>query len=416
MRVGERQGVLKDTLKLLKKELETERLGNVRRLAQMRLFAVVVFFSLHLVLGYGFELQSFRGKESLFGVYLLMSGLLWVAAKRSSSIRNASSFAIPFVDLPFTFLILDTWAQGKGMQGQISTGLLGLSFMMFFISLSGLYFSKIQSVLTGVTALFLTLLLHLETQVPRDSMFIGLVLLVVSVVASHLKASRLDVLVRRSFDEHLRTEKLSRYFSPAVAKLLQSKRDDVPQDGMELDLTVLFADIRDFTKMSSQLSGQDTVRLLNEVHEQLVKCIFETSGTLDKYIGDGVMAYFGAPSGNELHADQAVACAIKMRFAIAQLNETRVGRGEAPIHIGIGLHSGRAVVGDVGAHFRREFTVIGDTVNTASRIESLTKKHKVDILVSDEVRERVSHNNHFVFQGEDVLRGKNTIMRTYTIA
>ncbi|MEY2987164.1 MAG: hypothetical protein RJB13_685 [Pseudomonadota bacterium] len=408
--------MLKETLKLLTKELETERLGNVRRLAQIRFFTVVIFFFLHLVFGYGFQLESFRGKELLFAVYLLISALLWLAAKRSISIRNVSSFAIPFVDIPFTFIILDTWAQGKGIQGQISTGLLGLSFMMFFISLSGFYFSKFQSILTGIIALILTLLLHLETQVPRDSTLIGLALLVVSVVASHLKASRLDVLVRRSFDEHLRTEKLSRYFSPAVAKLLQSKQDDVPQDGMELDLTVLFADIRDFTKMSSDMSGQDTVRLLNEVHEQLVKCIFETNGTLDKYIGDGVMAYFGAPSGNELHADQAVACAIKMRFAIAQLNEIRVARGQDPINIGIGLHSGRAVVGDVGAHFRREFTVIGDTVNTASRIEALTKKHKVDILVSDEVRSRVRYSNNFVFQGEDLLRGKNTVMRTYTLA
>lgn len=408
--------MLKETLNLLRNELETERLGNVRRLALIRLSAVLAFFILHLLLAYVFQLPTFRGKELLFFLYLLVSALLWIAAHRSQSLRNASSFAIPFVDLPFTFLILDSWANGKGLQGQISTGLLGLSFMMFFISLSGFYFSKLQSLLTGVVALFLTTLLHIETQVPRDSTFIGVLLLVIAVIASHVKSSRLDVLVRRSFDEHLRTEKLSRYFSPEVAKLLQSNREDVPQDGLELDLTILFADIRGFTQMSAQMSGQDTVRLLNEIHEKLVQCIFECQGTLDKYIGDGIMAYFGAPSGNALHADQAVNCAIKMRYAIADLNSARVGRGEKPIQIGIGLHSGRAVVGDVGAHFRREFTVIGDTVNTASRIESLTKKHKVDILVSEDVRSRVSHSNHFVFQGDDVLRGKNTSMRTYTIA
>jgi adenylate cyclase len=303
--------MLKETLNLLRNELETERLGNVRRLALIRLSAVLAFFILHLLLAYVFQLPTFRGKELLFFLYLLVSALLWIAAHRSQSLRNASSFAIPFVDLPFTFLILDSWANGKGLQGQISTGLLGLSFMMFFISLSGFYFSKLQSLLTGIVAIFLTTLLHIETQVPRDSTFIGVLLLVIAVIASHVKSSRLDVLVRRSFDEHLRTEKLSRYFSPEVAKLLQSNREDVPQDGLELDLTILFADIRGFTQMSAQMSGQDTVRLLNEIHEKLVQCIFECQGTLDKYIGDGIMAYFGAPSGNALHADQAVNCAIK---------------------------------------------------------------------------------------------------------
>lgn len=399
---------------LLARELDSERLGNVRRLAVIRMWTVGSFFALHILLGWGFDLLNFRGKELMFGVYLMIGVLLLFASRQSQSVRNASTFAIPLVDLPFTFLILEHWARNKGMQGQISTGLLGLSFMIFFINLSGFYFSKWQSILTAVVAIGLTLVLHSETSVPPDSRFVAVLLLVAAVVATHVKASRLHVLVKRSFDEHMRLEKLQRYFSPSVAQLLQSNQDDIPQGGRELDVTVLFADIRDFTKMTSAMPGHDVVKLLNEVHECLVRCIFEAGGTLDKYIGDGVMAYFGAPVNNPRHADLALDCALRMRRAIADLNTVRRSRGDEPLRIGIGIHSGVAVVGDVGARFRREYTVVGDTVNTASRIESLTKKHGVDILASEDVRSRLSCDSVLVFQGDDILRGKTTSIRTYT--
>ncbi|NBW83393.1 adenylate/guanylate cyclase domain-containing protein [bacterium] len=183
-----------------------------------------------------------------------------------------------------------------------------------------------------------------------------------------------------------------------------------------MDVTVLFVDIRDYTRISENMSGHEVVRLLNSVHERLVKCIFDSGGTLDKYIGDGLMAYFGAPIADSGHADKAVECAERMKQAIAELNKARAANSEAPLTIGIGLHSGVAVVGDVGAEFRREYTVIGDTVNTASRVEALTKKHSIDVLATEAVLNRLSNPQKLQFVADDIVRGRSNSVRTYTLA
>ncbi|MGD9884608.1 MAG: adenylate/guanylate cyclase domain-containing protein [Reyranella sp.] len=183
---------------------------------------------------------------------------------------------------------------------------------------------------------------------------------------------------------------LSRYFSPEVAAEIAGAGEDFLQPGgREQEIAVLFADLQGFTRLCAGMPATEAFALLAEYHARMVAEIFAAGGTLDKFTGDGLMATFGTPDPAPDAADRAVRAALAMTAALAALNRDRTARGQPALVQRIGIHAGPALVGNVGTAQRLEYTVIGDTVNVASRIERACKTSGRPILISDTVFRRL---------------------------
>ena len=265
------------------------------------------------------------------------------------------------------------------------------------------------------TALSMVLLL-LSIDAKADQMFSSVVSISVVALLAIYAPRRITALVTRATREKIHRSKLSRYFSPSVANHILEHHTDLDMT-RECEVTILFSDIRSFTRMSENMSASEVVAMLNEYHALMVPVIFEHKGTLDKFIGDGVMAYFGAPmtepDPEDNHAAQAIRCGLDMLKAVEQLNVKREQRGQVPLQIGVGIHTGLVVLGNIGPTEQREFTAIGDAVNVASRVEGLTSRLGMSLLVSEATRDRVKKD----FQWEETdtvsVKGKSDPVRTF---
>lgn len=185
--------------------------------------------------------------------------------------------------------------------------------------------------------------------------------------------------VRQQVDEIERVGRLKRYLSPLVVQKVVEKKEGIGLVSNRKNLTVLFSDIRGFTSVTETMEPESAIELLNEYLSEMTKIIYEEGGTLDKFMGDGIMAFYGDPIEYEDHARRAVNTAIKMQERLKELREKWHSDGQEILKIGIGINTGYVTVGNIGCEDHLDYTVIGNNVNLAARLQSLAKEGEIII-------------------------------------
>jgi len=238
-----------------------------------------------------------------------------------------------------------------------------------------------------------------------------------------LASSGMSFSVVEQVQERLEKAKLRRTFERYVSRDVVKELVDNPESflntlgGVRKSITVLFSDVRGFTTMTESADAAELVAQLNEYFTEMVRIVFQHQGTLDKFIGDAVMAHWGSivSEGEKTDACRAVASALDMQRALARLNEAWKPRGLRALHFGIGINHGEAIVGNLGSEEKREVSAIGDPVNLASRLEGVTKKYHVEICVGENVARLV--RDAFILRSLDliVVQGKTKPVEVFTV-
>jgi class 3 adenylate cyclase len=199
------------------------------------------------------------------------------------------------------------------------------------------------------------------------------------------------------------------YVSPQLMSEIIAGRIRPGLGGKRQRICILFSDIRDFTSRAEFMPPEDVIEMLNLYFSEMTQSVHSHGGTVDKFIGDGLMCFFGAPQPLPRTAEAAAAAALDMLRRLKVLNARFTEQKLAPITIGIGLHLGEAVIGHVGSNARHEYTVIGDAVNTAFRIEGLSKTLGYPLVISRDVWSELAEREHFTSLGSHAVKGRSSV-------
>jgi adenylate cyclase len=224
---------------------------------------------------------------------------------------------------------------------------------------------------------------------------------------------------KRFFGEEREKQRVKRamsaYLSEKVMNKVLAHPDNVKLGGVKQIITIMFCDIRGFTAYCDNRDSQEVLTVLNEYMEEMTQVVFKYDGTVDKYIGDCIMAFWNAPELQSDHAQRAVCCAMEMRYALANFKTKRAGKDVELFECGIGIHTGEALVGNMGSTLKLNYTAMGSTVNLGARLESLTKKLNERILISQDTRNLLEGDFPLTDRGEALVPGFANPIRVYAV-
>lgn len=362
------------------------------------------YYSAIDVLNKKFPSDAFQGKIIFIGTSATGLGDLQTTAVQSAFPGVEIQATVANGILQNIFSYRPPWAIGAEV---FLTILLGLMSIFIFPHL-GPRFLSVLIILIPVGLVLINQLLWKKTGL-LISILIPILLMIIFVVVN---------VVYGYLFESLRRERLREMFGQYVPEkhideMLQTK-SGYALLGEDREMTVLFADIRSFTTISEGLTASTLKELLNDFFTPMTEIIFKYHGTIDKYVGDMIMAFWGAPLPDKNHAENAINAALDMQVEVEKLKKLFLKREWPEVNIGIGLNSGMMSVGDMGSKYRRNYTVLGDNVNLASRVEGLTKYYGVNMIVTENT---IKNQKGFVFRQLDRVRvkGKKTGIAIYEV-
>jgi adenylate cyclase len=387
-----------------------------RVIQRLRLSAAGLLFAATLILAavheeYRSDLLMVCG---IIFAYLLVHGVAtWFIHQRPPTPWRVIGGAVGDSVVITAIYLLELWEKHPPLQSQIFEPVL---FFGLVIAANGMRFSPWPGLAAALSATAGFAILGATRGYAWDQTAFGFVAIALFASLSVFGSRAMRRVLEQSVEEARLRDRLRRFLAAQVADQIAAGGEE-PKPGGELKpVSVLFADLRHSTALAERLGPQEFLVFLNEYYSRVTREVFNEAGTLDKFVGDGVLVFFGAPQEQPDHAERAVRCAMRLQLAMQNWNGARRGRGEEELALGCGIATGEAIVGVVGTKERLDYTVIGDTVNLASRVEDLTKEVGADVLITGATRRGLSGDRYTVIpKGWHQIRGRTQEVEVFQV-
>ena len=312
--------------------------------------------------------------------------------------------------------VIDNILQGDFLQQPSYAQILDLILIFTLTLLLGIFLTHFKSLITTLIGLgfFIALYFLFYYLLFSKGLILNLFYPLIATLFTTIIAFFINYTKENEQKNFIRSKFAQKVSHEVVSDLLSTNEENFK--AKQKEISIFFSDIRSFTTITEKLhSPQRVIDMLNLYFEPMTNLIISNKGTVDKFIGDAIMAYWNAPLSLDKHADYALKTALSQQKALKTLNKKLLSEFDISLEIGIGIHTGLAVIGEMGSHSRSDYTVIGDSVNLASRLEGLTKYFGVNILISQNTKQLLQEDYHIRYIASVIVKGKNEPIKIYAV-